>query len=388
MKHQPDTPGTAARRGPRALTLTGVTDKPNDPSAAAGSPEPANVSRSAGGPVRSPFDNPTEQIDTSKLDPSKFVTPGPKGTEPIARTDEEMGLEPDVPTRAEVQGGTGAADTAGFGAGAPGSGAPGSSAAGAGAAGFGAAGMGAAGMGAAGLSAAGAGAAGMGTAGPDAAGADTEAFEAEDATSPSYAFASIPPAPTGSADQNGRLRRRDDRRGTLDIGLLLLRLVVGGTFIYHGLQKLTGWFHGPGLEGTRNMLENGGWDQADIGAAMLIVSELGGGILIVAGLGTPLAAGAVLATILDAWMWKQSMVSGFQYKAGNSAVELESILAGAAAAIILTGPGRLSLDRNRGWATRPFLGSAAVLVAAIAAAIVTWLWLHGGNPLTGVGPFD
>ncbi|MBF6182718.1 DoxX family protein [Nocardia otitidiscaviarum] len=300
-----------------------MTDKPNDPSTAAGQPEPEPAQR-PGTPVRSPFDSPTEQIDTA----------GPNRTKEIPRTDEDLGLDPDVPTRAQVESG----DTTPIAADAP--------------------------------------APGVAAPGVPAPGADA----------PSYAFASIPPAPT--SPENGRLRRRDDRRGTLDLGLLLLRLVVGGTFIYHGLQKLTGWFHGPGLEGTRDMLEQGGWDQADIGAAFLIVGELGGGILLVLGLGTPLAAGAVLAVILDAWLWKQGMIPGFQYKAAASAVELETVLAGAAAVIILTGPGRLSLDRNRGWATRPFLGSVAALVAAIAAAIGTWLWLHGGNPLTGVGPFD
>lgn len=263
--------------------------------------------------MRSPFDSPTEQISTS----------GPNFTKDVPRTDEDLGLEPDVPTRTEVQG---SGDST------------------------------------------------------------VPALDAE-GISPSYAFASIPPAPTAPAEPTSRLRRRDDRRGTLDLGLLLLRLVVGGTFIYHGLQKLTGWFHGPGLEGTRNMLENGGWDQADIGAAFLIVGEIGGGLLLVLGLATPLAAGAVLAVILDAWMWKQNMIPGFQYKAGDTAVELESILAGAAAAIILTGPGRFAMDRNRGWATRPYLGSLAALVAAVAAAIGTWLWLHGGNPLIGIGPF-
>ncbi len=310
--------------------------------------------------MRSPFDSPTEQIST----------PGADFTKEIPRTDEELGLDLDVPTRAEVQGG-GPAQGPGGGA----------------APGFGAAAQGVGGAqdvgGAQGIGGVQDGGAAQGI-GSD---ATTDPALDTEGISPSYAFASIPPAPTAPGD-TGRLRRRDDRRGTLDLGLLLLRLVVGGTFIYHGLQKLTGWFHGPGLEGTRDMLENGGWSQADIGAAFLIVSELGGGILIVLGLATPLAAGAVLATIISAWFWKQGMVPGFQYKAGDSAVELESILAGAAAAIILTGPGRLSLDRNRGWATRPFLGSLAALVAAVAAAIGTWLWLHGGNPLTGVGPFN
>ncbi len=35
-----------------------------------------------------------------------------------------------------------------------------------------------------------------------------------------------------------------------DLGLLLIRLVVGLLFIGHGLQKLAGWFGGAGLGGT------------------------------------------------------------------------------------------------------------------------------------------
>jgi putative oxidoreductase len=208
---------------------------------------------------------------------------------------------------------------------------------------------------------------------------------------PAYAYASIPPAPNAPGESSRSLKRRngDNRRGTLDLGLFVLRVVVGGTFLYHGLQKLTGWFHGPGLDGTRDMMSNGGWDHATLCAVLVTFGEVGGGVLLVLGLATPFAAGSVLATIIDAWMWRQGMNPGFQYKVSvPGGVELESILAGTAAAIILTGPGRLAFDRNRGWATRPSFGSFTVLVLAIAAAIGTWYWLHGGNPLTGIGPFD
>ncbi|WP_245547292.1 DoxX family protein [Nocardia brevicatena] len=203
-----------------------------------------------------------------------------------------------------------------------------------------------------------------------------------------YSYASIPPAsnpPNGTA----RLRHNGDyRRGTLDFGLFLLRLLLGATFLYHGLQKLTGWFHGPGLDGTRDMMEQGGWHQPSLAAALLTAGEVGGGVLLVLGLATPLAAGAVLAVMLDAWAWKQGMHPGFQYKAGPGAVEYESVLAGIAAIVILTGPGRWSFDRGRGWATRPGGGSFVVLVLAIAAAVGTWWYLHGGNPFVGIGPFD
>ncbi|MEV5648697.1 DoxX family protein [Nocardia sp. NPDC052254] len=199
------------------------------------------------------------------------------------------------------------------------------------------------------------------------------------AEAPTYAFASIPPARTNGDTE--RLRRpREYRRGTLDLGLLVLRLTLGLTFLYHGMQKLAGWFHGPGLDGTRHMLEQGGWKHIELSTAMLTVSEVGGGALIVLGLATPLAAGAVLASISTAWLWKQGMAPDFQYKT----VELESILAALAATLILTGPGRLSFDRNRGWAVRPSWGSFVCLILGLAAAAGGWFVLHGGNPFVGI----
>ncbi|WP_188827923.1 DoxX family protein [Nocardia camponoti] len=205
-----------------------------------------------------------------------------------------------------------------------------------------------------------------------------------------YSYASIPPAAaTTSSTATLQRRTRETRRGTLDFGLLILRLVIGGTFIYHGLQKLAGWFHGPGIDGTKAMMEGGGWDYPSLSAALLIAGELGGGILLVLGLATPLAAGALLSTILGAWMWKQGMLPGFQYNmATKTGTEYESVLSGVLVAILFTGPGRLSIDRARGWATRPGWGSVLILVLAVAAAIATYLFLHGGNPLQGIGPFD
>ncbi|MFF2552000.1 DoxX family protein [Nocardia sp. NPDC058058] len=313
-----------------------MTDKPTEPAAAAPGSTAPETPRPVGEPVRSPFDSPTEQFSTAavhadlgsdptvRLDQNGAPTPKADLRKEPPRTDEELGLDPEVPLYAEMK----EAIT----------------------------------------------------------GASTAVPAAE--STPAYAFASIPPAPNGGTEPTTRIRRRgDERRGTLDLGLLLLRLVVGGTFVYHGLQKAAGWFNGPGYDGIRTAMENGGWKHVDIAAPMLIAGELGGGILVALGLATPLAAGAVLAVIIDAWLWKQGMAPGFQYKAEKVSVETESILAGAAAAIILTGPGRLSFDRGRGWATRPFLGSLAALIAAIAAAILTYIYLHGGNPLEGVGPF-
>ncbi|RJO74997.1 DoxX family protein [Nocardia panacis] len=294
-----------------------MTEKTNDTSRAEAHgafAEQAAVS-STGRAVSSPFDNPTQQLPAVEL-----------GKE-LPRTDEELGLDPQVPSVVSQPEPTQPRTV------------------------------------------------------------ESPAVPAAD-TEPSYPYASIPPAPTTPDSKRLRRRNGDNRRGTLDFGLFVLRLVVGGTFVYHGLQKLTGWFHGPGLDGVRQMMESGGWSQPTLATVMVIVGEIGGGVLLALGLASPLAAGAVLAVILDAWAWKQGMEPGFQYNSGTpTGVELESILAGAAAALILTGPGRWSLDRNRGWASRPSWGSFVVLLLAIAAAVATWYFLHGGNPLHGIGPF-
>ncbi|STZ73297.1 DoxX family protein [Mycolicibacterium fortuitum] len=61
--------------------------------------------------------------------------------------------------------------------------------------------------------------------------------------------------------------------------------------------------------------------------------------------------------------------------------EYRMIVVVAAAAIILTGPGRYGFDAGRGWARRPFVGSFVALVLGVAGGIAIWVFLNGGNPL-------
>lgn len=172
----------------------------------------------------------------------------------------------------------------------------------------------------------------------------------------------------------------DSRRGTLDVGLLILRLAVGGTLLAHGLQKLTGWWNGPGLDGYRDQLVDAGFDHARVLATAGAVAEVAGGALLILGLLTPFAAAAVLAVMINAWCLKQSAVPGLEYLAPDG-IEYETLLAAAAAALVLTGPGRIALDGRRRWATRPHVGSAVVLVVGIAVGVCVWIFLNGANPV-------
>ena len=179
-------------------------------------------------------------------------------------------------------------------------------------------------------------------------------------------------------------RRSDpDRRGTQDLGLLLLRVSVGALLIGHGLQKMFGWWGGEGLSGFREYLISVGFRNADIlsyaGAAGLIVA----GVLLVLGLFTPIAAAgalaylvtAILAEVMDAH--NDARLSAFL----TDGHEYEVIVLCVVAAIVLIGPGRYGLDAGRGWARRPFIGSSAALVLGVGAGVAIWVLLNGANPL-------
>ncbi|GEE03607.1 hypothetical protein nbrc107696_40530 [Gordonia spumicola] len=205
---------------------------------------------------------------------------------------------------------------------------------------------------------------------------ETEPFEPEPSDEP-VAVSVAEPAPV--------------RRGTLDLGLLILRLAVGGVFTVHGLQKLTGWMNGPGLDGFADFLQNAadpsrGFDP-DVTKWLALtagVSETAGGILLVLGLLTPIAGSAVLGSILVAMTYKATLAGGvwfFASDGGGNGVEFEIVLAAAAAALILTGPGLYSGDRRWGWARRPAWGSFVWLLIGVGAAVAVWVVFNGANPL-------
>lgn len=185
------------------------------------------------------------------------------------------------------------------------------------------------------------------------------------------------------------------RRGTLDVGLLLLRVTVGAIAVAHGMQKVFGWWNGPGLDGFETFLLNSqntsvGFapDAAKPLAVVGALSETIGGLLLILGLATPLAASAVLGVMIVATTFKATTAGGIWFFATGQAgpgIEYEVLLAICAAAIILTGPGRISLDAPRGWARRPSWGSVLILVVAIAIAVAIWVVFNGSNPLDLVG---
>lgn len=127
----------------------------------------------------------------------------------------------------------------------------------------------------------------------------------------------------------------------LDIGLFIIRLIIGVLFIGHGAQKLFGWFGGHGLKGTAGWLESMNMKPAMLMAVMAGLSELVGGILFVLGLLTPLAGLLIAGTMVVAiakvhganGLW--STANGYEYNLTILAVAI---------GIALAGPGQFALD--------------------------------------------
>jgi putative oxidoreductase len=173
------------------------------------------------------------------------------------------------------------------------------------------------------------------------------------------------------------------KRGTQDLGLMILRVGLGALLIAHGLQKAFGWWGGSGLAGFEQSLADLGYQHANILTYVGAGVQIGAGALLVLGLFTPLAAAAALAYLINALLASVAAQPDHGYfpfflPGGH---EYQVTLIVVAAALVLIGPGRYGFDAGRGWARRPFVGSFVALLVGIAAGIAVWVFLNGANPL-------
>ncbi|CAM3589600.1 DoxX family protein [Aeromicrobium ponti] len=127
----------------------------------------------------------------------------------------------------------------------------------------------------------------------------------------------------------------------LNLGLLLIRLVIGVLFIGHGAQKLFGWFGGYGLKGTGSWFDSIGMKPGVTMALLAGLAELIGGIMFTLGLLTPLAGIMIAGTMVMAIV-KVHFSNGLW--ATSNGYEYNLTLLAVAMGVALTGPGLYSLD--------------------------------------------
>ncbi len=123
-----------------------------------------------------------------------------------------------------------------------------------------------------------------------------------------------------------------------DVGLLILRLVLGLTLAAHGFNK---FFGGGRIPGTARWFESIGMKPGRFHATVAATTEMTAGLGLAAGLLTPIpAAGFVSLMLVAAWTVHRS--NGFFIV--KEGWEYNLVLATAAVAVATVGAGRYSLD--------------------------------------------
>ena len=127
-----------------------------------------------------------------------------------------------------------------------------------------------------------------------------------------------------------------------DFGKLLLRLVVGGLMLFHGLHKLIG-----GVDGISAMLVAKGLP--GFIAYGVLVGEVVAPILLILGVLTRPAALVLAFTMVVAWLMVGLGETVALEKTGAWAIESRVYFFVAALAIAFIGAGKYSLGDNSAW---------------------------------------
>ena len=132
-----------------------------------------------------------------------------------------------------------------------------------------------------------------------------------------------------------------------DLAPVLLRLGVGFVFVHYGYTKLSS-----GPENFTGMWSGLGVAGPTLFAWRVMIAELVGGALLIVGLLTRLVTLPLIATMVGAIILVKADL-------GMPAAGIEIALLAGLAALLLIGPGRLSLDRLAGIEPTPIESASA-----------------------------
>jgi len=121
--------------------------------------------------------------------------------------------------------------------------------------------------------------------------------------------------------------------GPAAVGLLVMRFVLGMGMMAHGWSKIQKPFEWMGPDGPPGFLQ-----------ALGALGEFGGGLAILLGLLTPLGALGVLCTMIGAWYFAHRDLPWLSTNPKVKTFEYAALYGALALTLLLTGPGRFSLD--------------------------------------------
>jgi putative oxidoreductase len=148
----------------------------------------------------------------------------------------------------------------------------------------------------------------------------------------------------------------------LNFGLLILRLVVGPVFAFHGFAKI---FRGGRLEGTAGWFQSMGMRPGHVHARLAAAGELATGICLTLGFLTSFAGLGLVGLMSVAW-WTVHKGSGLLII--NEGWEYVLTLGTIGVAVATIGPGEWSLDNAIGLDLNGPAGFVISLVGGIALA--------------------
>lgn len=147
-----------------------------------------------------------------------------------------------------------------------------------------------------------------------------------------------PTTTTDTARATSSTAVQHDGAPSVSVGLLILRLALGITFVMHGWRKFSEW----GLGGTAQSVDGMDIPAPEASAVFTAVVELAGGIALILGSLTRIT-GVLLALAMAGVLVLVHAPAGFF--ASDGGIELVMVLGAGVLALAFTGPGRYAVAR-------------------------------------------
>ncbi|MER5325182.1 DoxX family protein [Streptosporangium roseum] len=159
---------------------------------------------------------------------------------------------------------------------------------------------------------------------------------------------------------------------TLDLGLLVLRLVTGLLLAGHGVQKVSFLLGGAGLAGGTEEFRRDGFRGGALTALAAGATQIGTGLLLACGALTPLAAAGAAGVMTVALTVKRRNGLWVQH----DGYEYPLVLITTSVTLALTGPGRWSADAVLHLLPWPTWWAAAAVAGGSAGGLAIRAFLH------------